>query len=62
MEACCMKDDLSGIICRVLFNNLVNQIRDGTLKYNDKLKEIAQSKLENIRTELLNDYVEKLKL
>ncbi len=57
-----MKDDLSGIICRVLFNNLVNQIRDGTLKYNDKLKEIAQSKLENIRTELLNDYVEKLKL
>ena len=62
MEACCMKEDLSGIICRVLLNNLTNQIRDEEIVYNLKHQDIAFTKLENIRTEMLFDFVEKMNL
>lgn len=62
MEACCMKEELTGIICRVLFNYLTNSIRDDELKYTEKLQDIAFNKLVNIRTEMLFDFVEKMKL
>jgi hypothetical protein len=62
MEACCLQEELSGIICRVLLNNIANQIRCEELKYTLKHQDFAFTKLENIRTEILFDYVEKLQL
>lgn len=62
LEACCMNEDLTLIICRVLLNHIFHKIQEDQLIYSNKHQEIALTKIENIRTEMLFDYVNKMKL
>jgi hypothetical protein len=62
LEACCMNEELTVIICRILLNHLFHRMQDEQIIFNSKHQEIALSKIENIRTEILFDYVNKMKL
>ena len=62
MEACSLNEAVPGIICRVLLNNLFAQIAELKVKYVAKHQEIAFTKVESIRTEMLFDFVNKMKL
>lgn len=57
-----MNEELTVIICRILLNHLFHKMQEDELIFNHKHQEIALSKIENIRTEMLFDYVNKMKL
>lgn len=62
MEACSSEEKVPGIICRILINNLFFQVSEGEIKLTPKHKELAMSKLESIRGEIIFDFVKKLEL
>lgn len=57
-----MNEELTVIISRVLLNHLFHKMQEEELIFTQKHQELALSKIENIRTEMLFDYVNKMKL
>jgi len=62
LETCCLQETVPGIISRIILNNLFLQIQDQEIELTPKHQEMAMEKVENIRTEILFDYVSKLRL
>lgn len=62
MEACGANEAVPGIINRCMLNHIYNLIADEKVKYTEKHQDIAFTKVENIRTEILFDFVNKMKL
>jgi len=62
LEACCMNEELTVIICRILLNHLFHKMQEEEVIFKEKHQGMAFSKIENIRTEMLFDYVNKMKL
>lgn len=50
------------MICRITINNLYLQIRENEIELSQKHKDFAYSKLENIRGDIIFDFVSKMML
>ena len=57
-----MHENVPLIMCRIIINNLYFQLKDGEIVLTSKHRELAFSKLENIRGDIIFDYVQKMGL
>jgi 3'-5' exonuclease len=62
LEAVSVHEGVPSIVCRIIINNLSLQISDEEIIITPKHQEMALSKLECIRSEIIFDYVQKLRL
>lgn len=62
LEAVQKNDTVPMIIGRTIINNLSMQITDSEIILTNKHQEIAVSKMENIRSEVIFDFVQKMNL
>lgn len=62
LEACSLNESVPAIVNRIILNNLSIQISDEEIIFTEKHREMAFTKIENIRTEILFDFVSKMKL
>jgi hypothetical protein len=62
LEACSVNETVPGIIGRIIINNLYLQIKEKEIVLTPLHLEIAFSKLESIRGEIIFDYVQKMNL